>query len=93
MQENKELRGVAMNLYHPPFRYENGYVFDSTGQMVSDDEAEADAVQRVRGWGRISYLKDPGAVQDTVGHLIAEALTQFWENEAKKRTPIGVPLS
>jgi hypothetical protein len=76
-------RGQALGCYDPPFRYQLGYIFDAHGRMVADvpekDQAVL-AVCRVRGWGRLQYRTDcdPGALQDMVGTLIAEALTQLW---------------
>lgn len=81
----------ALSLYTPPFKYSHGYIFDSTGQTVSDNSCERDEVVeaeqegnlalRVRGWGRIQYLKtehDNGDIQDAVGNIIAKALTEYW---------------
>lgn len=75
----KQIHSDALALYSPPFRFEHGYIFDSNHQVVSDDGDRGDSVARVRGWGRISYLKNPEALQDQVGHIIAEALTRYWE--------------
>ena len=47
--------------------------------MVADDGALGEAIVRVRGWGRISYLENPKALQDEVGAIIVEALNDFWE--------------
>jgi hypothetical protein len=47
--------------------------------MVADQ-----TVLRVRGWGRMSYLADPEALQDAAGDLVAEAMTKFWEEELSK---------
>jgi hypothetical protein len=65
----------AFSLYRPPFKHVRGFIFDSQNNMVAD---QTDHVLRVRGWGRISYLKDPEQLQDAVGDLIAEALTAYW---------------
>ncbi|MDB5822229.1 MAG: hypothetical protein JWR21_933 [Herminiimonas sp.] len=67
----------ALALYKPPFRFEHGYIFDAEHMMVADDQGQ-DVALRVRGWGRISYLPDAEALQDEVGRLIAEALTEYW---------------
>jgi hypothetical protein len=69
------IREAARKLYRPPFRYECGYIFDADHHMVADQTAHS---LRVRGWGRISYMKDPREIQDAVGVLIAEALTAAW---------------
>lgn len=34
-----DLRDRALKLYHPPFRYERGYVYDSRDNMVLDQVA------------------------------------------------------
>jgi hypothetical protein len=53
--------------------------------MVADNHVEdsveetgVEAFLRVRGWGRISYLPDPEALQDQIGEIIGQALTEFW---------------
>lgn len=53
--------------------------------MVADNHVEdaaketgSEAFLRVRGWGRISYLPDPEALQDKVGEILGQALTEFW---------------
>lgn len=78
------VRGDALALYEPPFRFEHGYIYDAVNNIVSDDHG-MDTVGRVRGWGRISYLQNPEELQDTVGQLMAEALTEFWVKQ--KQTP------
>ena len=72
----------ALDLYAPPFRFSHGFIFDSKGEMVSDDTLEGqDAIQRVRGWGRIGYMEEAEALQDEVGRIIAEALTDYWNKQ------------
>jgi hypothetical protein len=68
---------LALLLYKPPFRYDRGYIHDSDNRIVADDDG-LDTVGRVRGWGRISYLPNPQALQDKVGEIIALALTEYW---------------
>tara|TARA_R110000851_G_C12892294_1_gene547264 strand:+ start:53 stop:331 length:279 start_codon:yes stop_codon:yes gene_type:complete len=83
---------TAMALYTPPFKYQHGYIYDSAGNMFADDSCEREEVVeadeegnlalRVRGWGRLQYLKtefDNGDIQDELGRLIAKALTKYWE--------------
>lgn len=65
----------AFALYTPPFKYQMGYIYDANNEMIADDP---DKVVQVRGWGRISYMDEPEALQDTVGDMIAEALTNYW---------------
>lgn len=83
------MRERAIKLYRPPFRFEHGYVYDSNDQMVADagKDGEPDQLLRVRGWGRISYMREPEALQDEVGKAIAEALTEFWRNALQSREP------
>jgi hypothetical protein len=82
-------RAQALASYAAPFRYQLGYIFDAHGCMVADipqkDQAVL-AILRVRGWGRLQYRTDcdPEALQDMIGHLIAEALTALWNLEASR---------
>ena len=74
---------TAFALYRPPFRFEHGYIWDAGNNMVADqDDACSDAVSneiaRVRGWGRICSMPEPMVLQDAVGALIANALTEYW---------------
>lgn len=72
-----ELAITALKLYTPPFKYNNGYIWDSKSNMVADDKGQ-DVALRVRGWGLISYKPNPEALQDKMGELIAQALTDYW---------------
>lgn len=67
----------ARKLYRPPFKYDpmGGYIWDSDGNMVADEAGKA---MRLRGWGRIGYMENPEALQDAVGELIANVLTEGW---------------
>ena len=79
-----ELQKRALSLYRGPFRYEAGYIWDSKSEMVADmrdDDHNNVVALRVRGWGRISYLPDPEKLQDTIGELMAAALTEFWTRQ------------
>ncbi|HCJ29158.1 MAG TPA: hypothetical protein DHV63_07680 [Pseudomonas sp.] len=80
-----EITSRALALYKPPFRFDRyGYIWDAEDNMVADNhiEAEADgAALRVRGWGRISYLKNPEQLQDEIGRIMAQALTEYWERK------------
>jgi hypothetical protein len=72
-------RKAAMALYVPPFKHLHGYIYDSSGQMVADDEGvEASIAARVRGWGRIGYLPNGGSVQDEVGDMMADAMNAYY---------------
>lgn len=71
----------ALSLYRAPFRFHRGYIWDANNEMVADNFGQ-DFALRIRGWGRISYLPTPGALQDKVGELIAEALTEYWMRHA-----------
>lgn len=79
-----DLRKQAMALYTPPFKYEHGYIFDSAHLMVADDgNGEKSVAARVRGWGRISYLENAAALQDEVGHMMADALNALYAEGSK----------
>ena len=73
----EELRARALSICKPPFKFERGFIFDADNNMVADNPME-DGISRVRGWGRISYMKNPEQLQDEVGEIIAEALTEYW---------------
>ena len=81
-----EIRQRALDLYKPPFKFECGYIQDSKHRMVADQHDGPDSL-RVRGWGRISYMEDPEKLQDEVGALIAEALTEKWTGTAPQPAP------
>jgi len=82
-----DIKKRALNIYHPPFRAEHGYIFDVKGGMVAD-QAPADSVVRTRGWGDIQYMDDPEELQDAISEYIAQALTEYWErNTSAKPTP------
>lgn len=75
----------AFKLYKAPFRFLGGYIWDDDGEMVADNRADPDTkvvgndpALRVRGWGRMSYLPNPEELQNEVGRLMAEALTDYW---------------
>jgi len=76
-------RKAAMAIYTPPFKYAHGYIHDSAGHMVADQdgldgEVEKSVVARVRGWGRIGYMPNPEELQDEVGQMMADALTAYY---------------
>lgn len=77
---SEELRKRVLALYKPPFSYHCGYIHDGEGNMVSDLPTGTIAT-RVRGWGRIGYMENPGELQDMVGEMIAEALNQYWDKQ------------
>lgn len=83
---DKEFRKEAMSLYKAPFTYYAGYIHDNAGNMFADqgraEEASALMAARVRGWGRLSYMKDGDKLQDEVGNMIAEALNEYWSKYA-----------
>lgn len=86
------IRQAALDLYHPPFRYDHGYIFDSKRQMVADQggihEMRDLFIAEIRGWGRIQYMDNPkgraAALQDEVGKILAEALNAFWSSQTGK---------
>jgi len=73
----EDLSRVALLLYDAPFTFKHGYIYDANNSVVADDAGQS-ALLRIRGWGRISYMPNPEELQDTVGHLIALALTEYW---------------
>ena len=68
---------AAIDLYTEPFTFQHGYIFDAKGSMVAD-EAGAN-IARVRGWGMIGGMVNAEELQDTVGEIIAKALTEYWQ--------------
>lgn len=86
------LRAAAFGLYQPPFRFENGWIWDANNNHFSDDGGPGhyDArMARVRGWGRLQKLPDAERLQDEVGRMIAEALTAFWlAHNAERDLPL-----
>lgn len=76
----------ALQLYTPPFRYDHGFIWDAKNLTVADDEGQ-DVALRIRGWGHISYKPDPEKLQDAVGELIAQALTEFWAQHTARIKP------
>jgi len=94
----KPLRDAALALYKPPFKFQRGYVFDAASQMVADQDGWGEGSKvyetvaaRVRGWGRIVREPDAAALQDEVGTILADALTEFWNRAASPAAP--QPLS
>jgi hypothetical protein len=84
-EESIDLKTRALELYTPPFRYSNGYVFDSQNNMVADDDnVETSVVTRIRGWGKISYMTQAPQLQDKLGEMVAEALTDYWNKHHGK---------
>ena len=59
-----------------PATSNTGAEYAYSGGVVGSETAP---VLRVRGWGRLQYLKDcdPGQVQDDIGTAIAQALTKY----------------
>lgn len=88
MPELDQLTAAAFGLYVPPFRFEHGFIWDSKNDVVADHGEFDQAIARVRGWGRISYLPDAEKLQDRIGEMIAQALTEFWEKDNIKVLPI-----
>jgi len=75
-----DMRAEALNLYVSPFRYKHGFIWDANENMVGDQPGQ-DTALRIRGWGRIGYMQNAERLQDAVGEIIAEALTEFWEKQ------------
>lgn len=78
----ESLRARAIALYKAPFKFSMGYIWDATDKMVAD-EIKDGVILRIRGWGRIQDMPDAANLQDEVGKLIAELLTEHWNKEAK----------
>lgn len=86
-------RKAAMAIYTPPFKFYGGYIYDSKGHMVADQdgidgEVEKSVVARVRGWGRIGYMPNPEELQDEVGHMMADALTAYYTHPQPQAVPL-----
>ena len=77
-QIEEDLRARAISLYVGPFNYYCGYISDSKGEVFADLGSIIEQEARIRGWCRIQKLEDAEALQDKVGELFAEALSQFW---------------
>lgn len=79
---SNELTEKAISLYKPPFTFRYGYIHDGSGHVVADNNVENDdQLLRIRGWGRILYMENPEALQDEVGRIVAEALTEYWSRK------------
>lgn len=81
-----ELTKKALSICKPPFEFKHGYIFDSDGHMVADHPLE-EGILRIRGWGRIQYMGNPEQLQDEIGKLIAQAMTEFWEKNSENTAP------
>lgn len=83
---------AAMKLYEPPFTFVHGYIYDNANHVVSDNgdigQMEKAVISRIRGWGRLQYLKDgeftPEQLQDAVGEIVVEALNDYWAKHSSK---------
>ena len=85
----------AISLYKAPFSYKRGYIHDADHNTVADNDVDGGAINgnliaRVRGWGRIQYKEDAAKLQDTVGHIIADALTMYWEQRNAPQVPPNI---
>lgn len=82
----EEIAAEALKLYKPPFKHMHGYIYDAADSMVSDNGVEIDdaMMHRIRGYGRISYMEHPHDLQDAVGVIVAEALTDYWEKHTRQ---------
>lgn len=86
-QPCSRFKKLVLELYTPPFEFQSGYIFDSSGNMVADQGGVGGAdkmLAQIRGWGRIGKMEDAEAVQDAVGHVVAQALTLYWEENCPK---------
>lgn len=87
---NPELRKIALDFYTGPFHFDDlgGYIWakgnGNTGnQMFADLDAAKERCARIRGWGALQYLKevDCEALQDEIGVMFAEAITEYWDRK------------
>jgi len=75
-----------LELYKGPFVYNMGYIYDANGQMLADNAGEnIPGIVQVRGWGYLtggaaSWKDGAEEIQDELGEMIAEALTQYWKS-------------
>lgn len=86
---NPELRKIGLEFYKGPFHFDHmgGYIWAKgepgvTGnQMFADLEGASERCARIRGWGALQYLKgvDCEALQDEIGVMFAEAITEYWD--------------
>lgn len=93
---NPELRKIGLEFYKGPFHFDHmgGYIWAKgepgvTGnQMFADLEGASERCARIRGWGALQYLKgvDCEALQDEIGVMFAEAITEYWDR--KKNTVV-----
>jgi hypothetical protein len=97
---NPELRKIGLEFYKGPFRFDHlgGYIWakgdPSThgSQMFADLDQAGERCARIRGWGALQYLKgvDCGALQDEIGVMFAEAITEYWDR-AKNTLVVVLP--
>lgn len=90
---NPELVRVGLKQLTPPFRYSYGYVWGSGGSEMFADRcgvAADGSATRIRGWGRLSYVTEvnPEQLQDELGHMYAQALTDYWEKHQNTLTVV-----
>lgn len=87
-----ELLKTCLGLLTPPFRYSWGYVWGSAHERVLDEcgSAPHGAAAQIRGWGRLSYMTefDPAKMQDELGHMYAQALTEYWDRQQNTLTVV-----
>jgi hypothetical protein len=77
--KQRSIRKSTLALFKPPFWFEKtgGYIFDANSQMVGE----------VRAWGYLQTFPQADAVQDELGGMIAEALTNLWNDQTKRKEP------
>lgn len=99
---NPELRKIGLEFYKGPFRFDHlgGYIWakgdPSThgSQMFADLDQATERCARIRGWGALQYLKDVdcGALQDEIGVMFAEAITEYWDRAKNTLVVVLPPL-
>ena len=79
---------LILEIYKAPFAHHCGYINDADGEMVADDAGvDFTSVLQMRGWGHLTGRGALGLdhdtaaeIQDELGDMIAEALTQYWNS-------------
>jgi hypothetical protein len=100
---NPELRKIGLEFYKGPFHFDHmgGYIWAKgepgvTGsQMFADLDGASERCARIRGWGALQYLKDVdcGALQDEIGVMFAEAITEYWDRAKNTIVHVLTPVT
>lgn len=99
---NPELRKIGLDFYTGPFHFDHmgGYIWakgngETGNQMFADLEGASERCARIRGWGALQYLKDVDceALQDEIGVMFAEAITEYWERAKNTIVHVLTPVT